>query len=109
MAQLNGYLHSIGIVKSDQCACGQATETVEHFLFNCSLWETHRDCSSEQAETRRINLSYYLGEKAPSDPQTWKPNIEAVRVTLKYAIGTGRHDREVERTPASQTPGSDFY
>lgn len=36
MARLNEYLHRIG-VESDQCACGQARETVEHFLFNCSL------------------------------------------------------------------------
>jgi hypothetical protein len=104
MARLNGYLHHIGAVDTDRCACGQARETVEHFLFNCSLWATHRDCLSEQTETRRRgSLSYYLGGKAPSDPQNWKPNIKAVRTTIKYAISTGRLDREVEQTPASQT------
>ena len=35
MAQLNGYLHSIRIVESDQCDCGQATETVEHLFAHC--------------------------------------------------------------------------
>ena len=108
MARLNGYLHQIGVVESDQCACGQASETVEHFLFNCSLWRTHRDCLSEQSETRRGSLSYYLGGKAPSDPQNWTPNMTAVRATIKYAIATGRLDREVESTPASQIPSSEF-
>jgi hypothetical protein len=104
IARLNGYLHQIGAVNTDRCACGQARETVEHFLFNCSLWATHRGCLSEQLESRRRgSLSYYLGGKAPSDPHNWKPNIEAVRTTIKYAISTGRLDREVEQALASQT------
>jgi hypothetical protein len=102
MARLNGYLHRIGAAESDQCACGQARETVEHFLFNCSLWDAHRECLLEQTETRRGSLSYYLGGKAPSDPLNWKPDIEAVRTTIKYAIATGRLDKEVEHT-ATQT------
>jgi hypothetical protein len=98
MARLNGYLNRIGVVESDQCACGQARETVEHFLFNCSLWDTHRECLLEQTETRRGSLSYYLGGKAPSDPLNWRPDIEVVRSTIKYAIATGRLDKEVEHT-----------
>ena len=104
MARLNGYLHQIGAVDTDRCACGQARETVEHFLFNCSLWATYRRCLSDQTETRRIgSLSYYLGGKAPSDPHDWKSNMNAARTTIKYALSTGRLDREVEQTPASQT------
>ena len=38
MARLNAYLHRIGAAPSDQCACGQATETVDHFLFRCRNW-----------------------------------------------------------------------
>lgn len=54
----------------------------------------HRDCLSEQTEARRGSLSYYLGGKAPSDPQNWTPNIGAVQATIKYAIATGRRERE---------------
>jgi ribonuclease HI len=36
MIHLNGYLHRIGAAESDQCACGQATETAKHFLFRCT-------------------------------------------------------------------------
>ncbi|EAQ85226.1 hypothetical protein CHGG_09240 [Chaetomium globosum CBS 148.51] len=35
MARLNGFLSRIGAVESDLCACGQARESVEHFLFRC--------------------------------------------------------------------------
>ena len=55
-----------------------------------------------QTEARRGNLSFYLGGKAPSDPLNWKPDIEVVRTTIKYAIATGRLDKEVEHT-ATQT------
>jgi hypothetical protein len=103
MARLNGYLHRIGAVDTDWCSCGQARETVEHFLFNCSRWVSHRHLLSEQAEIRRRgSLSYFLGGKASSDPHNWRPNIKAVRKTVKYAISTGRLDREVEQAPASQ-------
>ena len=78
MARLNGYLHRIGAVESDQCECGQARETVKHFLFRCMRWDSHRTQMLAQTETRRGNLSFYLGGKAPSDPEKWTPNMDAV-------------------------------
>ena len=41
-ARLNFYLAQIGAVPSAECECGQAEETVEHFLFRCQLWTRHR-------------------------------------------------------------------
>jgi hypothetical protein len=35
MARLNSYVYRINVTDTDQCACGQARETVEHFLFRC--------------------------------------------------------------------------
>jgi ribonuclease HI len=98
MARLNGYLHQIGAAESDQCACGQARETVKHFLFRCTKWDAYQTQMLAQTDTRRGNLSFYLGGKAPSDPETWTPNMDAVRATIKFAIATGRLDMEVEQT-----------
>ena len=42
MSHLNDYLYRIGIAESDQCACGQAKETVKHFLFTYRRWKTER-------------------------------------------------------------------
>lgn len=95
MARLNGYLHRIGAAESDQCACGQARETVQHFLFRCTLWTTHRAHLLEQTDTRRGSLSFHLGGKAPSDSEPWTPNMNAVRATVKYAIATRRFDPEL--------------
>jgi hypothetical protein len=102
MARLNGYLHRIGAVESYQCACGQAIETVKYFLFRCTKWEAYRTSMLAQTDTRRGNLSFYLGGKAPSDPETWTPNMDAVRATIKFAIATGRLDMEVKQ--AANTP-----
>lgn len=106
MARLNGYLHRIGAAESDQCACGQATETVKHFLFRCTRWDAYRTQMLERTETRRGSLSFYLGGKAPSDPERWTPNMDAVLATIRYAMASGRLDIEPEpmRTSQRQLP-----
>ncbi|KAM5528719.1 hypothetical protein FOXYSP1_19200 [Fusarium oxysporum f. sp. phaseoli] len=42
MARLNGYLYQIRAAPTDECPCGQAKETVEHFLFRCVKWKAQR-------------------------------------------------------------------
>ncbi|SPJ79732.1 uncharacterized protein FTOL_08123 [Fusarium torulosum] len=91
MARLNGYLYQIRAAPSDECPCGRAKETVEHFLFRCVKWTTQRkDMMAQCIEEKRGNLSFHLGGKAASDGQKWTPNMEAVRATIQFAIATGR-------------------
>ena len=90
MSRLNGYLYRIKAVDSDLCVCGQAKETVEHFLFRCTQWNEHRKTMLRHAPTRSGSLSFFLGGKAASDPTSWKPSLPAVRATVQYAIATGR-------------------
>ncbi len=94
MAKLNVYLHRIDAAPSDQCACGQARETVEHFLFRCTQWTRQRAEMLQCTDTRRSNISFYLGGKSPSDDKNWAPNKEAVRTTIRFATATGRLDAE---------------
>jgi ribonuclease HI len=90
MARLNGYLHQIRVASSDQCACGYAKETVEHFLFRCTKWTALRIEMLQYTKTRRGNLSFYLGGKTSLDDEKWTPDVNAVRATIQYAIATGR-------------------
>ncbi|OQE10076.1 hypothetical protein PENFLA_c095G04748 [Penicillium flavigenum] len=90
MARLNGYLYRINVADTDQCACGQARETVEHFLFRCQKWTAHRTELLQCTNTHRGNISFFLGGKSPSDDQKWTPNLEAVRTSIRFAIATGR-------------------
>ncbi|KAJ5730151.1 uncharacterized protein N7483_004659 [Penicillium malachiteum] len=92
MARLNGYLSQINVAETDQYACGQARETVEHFLFRCRRWTAHRTRLLHCTDTHRGNISYFLGGKSPSDDQNWTPNLEAVRASIRFAIATGRLD-----------------
>jgi hypothetical protein len=100
MAGLNGYLHRIGATESDQCDCGQAKKSVQHFLFRCTKWDVLRTQMLQQTATRTASLSYFLGGKAKSDPKDWTPDLSAVHATIKYAIATGRLERESEQGAA---------
>lgn len=92
IARLNAYLVHIKAAPSDTCDCGRARETVEHFLFRCQKWTTYRTEMLQCTDTRRGNISFYLGGKSPSDDQNWTPNLEAVRATIRFALATGRLD-----------------
>jgi hypothetical protein len=92
MARLNGYLYQIKVAQTDQCAFGQARETVEHFLFRCRKWTAYRTEMLQCTNTHRGNISFFLGGKSPSDNQNWTPNFEAVRASIRFAIATGRLD-----------------
>lgn len=67
MTALNSYLHKIGVAESDMCDCGQAAETVEHFLFRCKKWTTQREVMFQYSQTKMGSLSFFLGGKGASD------------------------------------------
>jgi hypothetical protein len=90
MSRLNGYLYRIKAAGTDLCACGQAKETVEHFLFRCTRWDRYREAMLRQTNSGNGGLSFFLGGKAASDPLSWKPSLAAVRATVQYALATGR-------------------
>lgn len=96
MARLNSYLNQIGIADSELCACGQASETVEHFLFRCTKWTAIRDGMNQCTKSKRGNLSFFLGGKSRSDRDRWQPDMKAVHAAIKYAIATGRLEPESE-------------
>ncbi|KAK7582830.1 hypothetical protein V3481_012128 [Fusarium oxysporum f. sp. vasinfectum] len=93
MARLNSYLYQIRAAPTDECPCGRAKETVEHFLFRCVKWTTQRNEMLPCTEEKRGNLSFHLGGKAISDGQKWTPDMDAVRATIRFAIATGRLER----------------
>jgi ribonuclease HI len=96
MTRLNSYLDRIGAADSNLCVCGQANETVEHFLFRCSRWTAIREGMNQCTETKRGNLSFFLGGKTWSDPDQWQPCMKAVHAAIKFAITTGRLEPESE-------------
>ena len=89
---MNTYLHRIKACETDQCECGQAAETVDHFLFRCRRWTAQRAEMLQCTQTGRGNVSLYLGGKAATDDAKWAPNMDAVRATIRFAIATGRLD-----------------
>ncbi|OAQ61299.1 reverse transcriptase [Purpureocillium lilacinum] len=93
--RLNRYLHSIRATGTDQCSCGQAPETVEHFLFRCRRWNSERVGMIRYNRTKMGNLSFFLGGKSGSDGERWQPDMAAVRTTIKFAMATRRLDADM--------------
>lgn len=90
MARINSYLHRIGVVESDMCACGRAVETMEHFLFRCTKWDTQREDMRRIGQTKMGNLSYFLGGMAATDGPEWAPDLQEVQATVRFALATKR-------------------
>ncbi|RKK10846.1 hypothetical protein BFJ65_g14842 [Fusarium oxysporum f. sp. cepae] len=94
MAKINSYLNKIGAAESDMCECGCGPETMEHFLFRCTRWEAEREAMRRVGQNMMGNLSFFLGGKSASDGAKWRPNLEVVRATVKFAMATGRLSQE---------------
>ncbi|KAJ0126337.1 Uncharacterized protein HZ326_30556, partial [Fusarium oxysporum f. sp. albedinis] len=94
IARINSYLNKIGAAESDMCECGCVPETMEHFLFRCTRWEAEREAMRRVGQNMMGNLSFFLGGKSASDGTKWRPNLEAVRATVKFAMATGRLSQE---------------
>ncbi|OAQ62543.1 reverse transcriptase [Purpureocillium lilacinum] len=88
MSALNGYLHRIGVADSDVCDCGQAAETIEHFLFRCKKWTGQWEIMLQYSRTKMGNLSFFLGGKAATDDDKWRPDLEAMRAAVQFAMVT---------------------
>ncbi|KAF5137915.1 hypothetical protein E5D57_001694 [Metarhizium anisopliae] len=93
-ARLNSYLQRIGAAESKVCDCGQATETIEHFLFRCIRWKAQREILFKVSRSKIGNLSFFVGGKAASDGEKWAPDMKAVRAAIKFAMETKRFEME---------------
>lgn len=92
MARINSYLFKIGAVESDPCDCGQAAETVGHFLSRCTRWDAQREGMRRIELSKMGNLLPFLGGKVASEGEKWAPNLQAVRATIRFAMDTRRLD-----------------
>ncbi|KAK1838140.1 hypothetical protein CCHR01_19238 [Colletotrichum chrysophilum] len=53
--------------------------------------------SPRETESRRGNLSYFLGGKRASDPEDWSPCVDVVNETIKFAMSTERLDAQISQ------------
>lgn len=92
--RLNSYLFRIGAAESALCACCRAPETVKHFLFTCTRWDTQRRQLLDKWPRKLGNASFFLGGRAAEDEEKedWQPAWAAVRAAIGYARATARLD-----------------
>lgn len=106
-SRLNGFLAEINISESDQCECGQSVETIRHFLLLCPQFERQRRVLVDKLGPQFGNVPHMVGGRNTYNPtsgshrdgpaEKWKPDINTVRETIRYALNTGRLDYGEER------------
>jgi len=94
MTPLNGYLYKIKAAETNLCNCGEAPETREHFIFRCVRWSEQRKILGVWAGGD--NLSRLLGGKSTADTDDWKPDMDAVRVVIRFTLATKRFEHDVD-------------
>ncbi|KFZ24391.1 hypothetical protein V502_01148 [Pseudogymnoascus sp. VKM F-4520 (FW-2644)] len=98
---LNDYMARIHRAASAACLCGAEAETVSHFLFHCSLWDSPRQELQQVLGDRRSDLSYALGgwsgrierrtgRHVDGNRDRWKPEITAIKAVIQFVKATGR-------------------
>ncbi|GFG18024.1 probable RNA-directed DNA polymerase from transposon X-element [Aspergillus lentulus] len=114
-AGLRGFLFAIQQSDSGTCTCGEETESVRHFLFQCRRWDHLRNDMIQAMGDRFGDLSFALGGRSgqvgtdgkpvDGDQSRWKPNLKVVRTVLRFARNTGRLMSE---TPGVQIQGGRY-
>src|SRR5436190_3659192 len=75
---LNKYLARFNIIEDPTCECGEAAETVAHFLLKCGLYDKERDRLRRKVGAQGMRIEKLLGD------------IECIHVTIEFIKGTGR-------------------
>ena len=89
-SSLNFHLHQRNLIESPLCQCGQALETVKHFLLDCPAYKVHRDslktCLSDILPNTKVSLPLLLRGQNLSD------NVckDVCEIVLKYVCDTKR-------------------
>ena len=74
-SKLNQYLHRINRLGSPQC-CGSPEETVEHYLFHCPKFASHRRGLEGACVANKITFPPPDLATIPKHPNTWKAMCE---------------------------------
>lgn len=92
MTPLNGYLYNIKAAESNLCECGEAAESIQHFMFECITWSEQRKILGVRSGIE--GLSRLLGGKSTTDGDDWKPDMEAVRAVIRFTLATKRFEHD---------------
>src|SRR5579859_715365 len=77
---LNSYLEQFNIIDDAICrGCGEATETVQHFLLVCEKYERLRDKMRKEVGGGGVKMEKLLG-----DPRRIKETVEFIESTEQF-------------------------
>ena len=93
-SRLHMYLCKVNARDSPLCEEWEAVKSVQHFLFTFQRWRGPRNTLREAHRPRFGDLSYalggYAGPEKDGDVLKRKPDMDAVRASIKFAMETRR-------------------
>jgi hypothetical protein len=89
------------VVKEARCSCGYDEETFRHLLLSCPRWTDERGELRQTVGDGSGDVPYLLGGWGPKKNvrtgqfvdgprERWKPDMEAVKATIRFLEKTGR-------------------
>jgi hypothetical protein len=100
--RLNRYLARIGSVESALCECERGEETIRHVILSCARWAEERRKLRTVAKQRAGDVPFLLGrwgkkqdckgQLVDGPKEKWRPDLEVVKVTIRFLQQTGRLD-----------------
>ena len=86
---LRVHLHNMHIIEEENCQCGHDKETVDHFFFNCPLYNETRHILEEiDAGMQQNSWLYLYGDR----DATVQQNIDMLSLVTKFIVKSKRFD-----------------
>ncbi|OJD20381.1 hypothetical protein ACJ73_08285 [Blastomyces percursus] len=111
--RLNPYLHRIKAIDSDQCACGQGEETVNHFSLNCSQWTQQRRILLQLAgPVPNDGVKMVERQHTQKGIHRQKPDMEIIKAIIQFVkemMAPIRGDAAAYEIPGSMTNNLSYH
>jgi hypothetical protein len=106
------------LVDEATCSCGEDEETIRYLILSCPRWKAERRELREAIGARSGDVPYLLGgwgsrkdmrtgQLLDGPKEKWKPDMEAVKATIRFPGKTGRfsHQQTADQLAADQPAG----
>ena len=107
--KLNKYLARIGIININIYSYKRKSESVNNFFFQCQLWHSQRESLYKLASKFKrwgnpfFALEAWSREIKDDDQSKWKPSLEMVVATVKFALETKKLVEKWSREKAKKS------
>jgi len=87
-SKLNSHLHSLHVLDSPQCACGNDIEDIYHYFYDCPLFNNERHVFFQAIA--HLNISHWDMLLFGNDNLEYRDNVVLIHAVQSFIENTGR-------------------